>query len=61
MRWGLCRREGEERKQEADFKLLLLEEVCELRVGNSEYKMAGVPKWTYKEYKRKKQEESIQK
>lgn len=26
-RWRLCRREGERREQEADFKLLLLEEV----------------------------------
>lgn len=27
MRWRLCRREGGGRKQEVDFKLLLLEEV----------------------------------
>lgn len=61
MRWRLCRREGKGRKQEVDFKLLLLEEVWELRVGNSQYKMAEALKWTYQEFKCKKQEESIQK
>lgn len=59
IRWRLCGREGERRRQKVDFKLHLLEEVCALRVRDLEYKMAEALKWTYRKSKCKKQKESI--